>query len=154
MNTTTLNETSGETAPVLIITRHFNAAPSRVFDAWTDTDIIARWIGPKGLNAIIDAHDPRVDGIYRFIMKGAESSHTTRGTFLEVDPPKRLVFTWAWEEGSYADIETLVELDFRPSGEGTELTLTQRRFTSEEMRDEHNGGWTSCLDCLEEMLAS
>jgi len=154
LNATTLNETSGETAPVLIITRHFNAAPSRVFDAWTDTDMIARWMGSRGLNAIIDAHDPRVDGIYRFIMKGAESSHTTRGTFLEVDPPKRLVFTWAWGEGGYADIGTLVELDFRPSGERTGLTLTERRFTSEEMRDEHSGGWTSCLDCLEEMLAS
>ena len=111
-------------------------------------------MGSKGLNAIIYAYDPRVDDIYWFIMKGAESSHTTRGTFLEVDPPKRLVFTWAWEEGGYADIGTLVELDFRPSGEGTELTLTERRFTSEEMRDEHSGGWTSCLDCLEEMLAS
>ena len=95
MNATALNETSGETAPVLIITRHFNAAPSRVFDAWTDTDIITRWMGPKGLNAIIDAHDPRVDGIYRFIMKVAESTHTTRDIFLEVDPPRRLVFTKA-----------------------------------------------------------
>ena len=154
MNATTLNETPGETAPVLIITRHFNAVPSRVFNAWTDTDIITRWMGLKGLNAIIDAHDPRVDGIYRFIMKGAESTHKTRGIFLEVDLPRRLVFTRAWEEGGCADIETLVELDFRPSGEGTELTLTQRPFNSEEMRDEHNGVWTNCLDCLEEMLAS
>ena len=104
--------------------------------------MIARWMGSKGLNAIIYAYDPRVDDIYWFIMKGAESSHTTRGTFLEVDPPKLIVFTWAWEEGGYADIETLLELDFRPSGEGTELTLTQRRFTSEEMRNEHNSGWT------------
>ena len=87
-------------------------------------------------------------------MKGAESTHTTRGISLEVEPPKRLVFTWAWEEGGCPDIETLVELDFRPSGEGTELTLTHRRFNSEEMRDEHNSGWTRCLDCLEEMLVS
>ena len=46
----------------------------------------------KDLKAIIDAHGPGVNGIYRFIMKGAESTHTTRGIFLEVEPPKRLVF--------------------------------------------------------------
>jgi len=85
-------------------------------------------------------------------MKVAESTHTTRGILLEVDPPRRIVFTKAWEEGDCAGIETLVELDIRPSGEGTELTLTQQRFNSEEMRDQHNGVWTSCLDCLEECL--
>lgn len=154
MNSTVLNETSGETEPELVITRHFNAPPGQVFGAWTEADVLAQWMGPKGLNAIIDAHDPQVDGIYRFIMKGPEKTHTTRGRFLEVDPPQRLVFTWAWEEGNYADIETVVELDFRASGNGTELTLTQRRFTTEEMRDDHNDGWTSCLDCLEERLAS
>lgn len=85
-------------------------------------------------------------------MKGPEKTHTTRGTFLVIDPPHRLVFTWAWEEGVYADIETEVEIEFLATGEGTELILRQRRFTSEEMRDDHNGGWTSCLDCLAEIL--
>ena len=62
------------------------------------------------------------------------------------------------EEGVYADIETdietEIEVEFEATGEETMLTLTQRRFTSDEKRDDHDRGWTGGLDRLADFLAS
>ena len=129
-----------------------------IFGAWTEPDIIAQWMGPKGVDARVDTHDFRAGGLFRFVLEGGESEHVARGTFLTIDPARRLVFTWSWEEGVYAnvetDIETEIEVEFEVTGEGTMLTLTQRRFTSDEMRDDHNRGWTGGLDELADFLAS
>jgi len=138
----------------LVITRRFSAPPGQLFGAWTEPEIIAQWMGPKGVDTRVDTHDFRVGGYFRFVLASGESEHVARGTFLAIDPPRRLVFTWSWEEGVYADIETEIEVEFEATGEGTLLTLTQRRFTSEEMRDDHNRGWTGGLDELADFLAS
>ena len=59
--------------------------------------------------------------------------HRVGGVYREVEPNSRLVYTWAWE--STPERESLVTVEFRPSGEGTELLLTHQRFADIEARD-------------------
>ena len=140
--------------PVVELTRVFAAPPERVFAAWTGADALAAWMGPHGTSMRVEALDFTVDGAYRFVMEGTEGEYPLGGHFLEIDPPRRLVFTWAWERGDYAAIKTVVELTFAPTDGGTELTLVHRRLSDDGARHKHAEGWTGCLDCLAEFLAT
>ena len=83
--------------PSLTIRRHFNASPSKLYAAWTDPKQIAKWMGPEGIDALHSEADPRVGGRYRFVMKGTDGEeHDVSGTYREVVPGEKLVFTWAW----------------------------------------------------------
>ena len=75
------------------------------------------------------------------------------GEFREVDPPRRLAFTFAWDPPDPDDLETLARLSFRDLGEATELALTQGPFKTEERLAIHRDGWTDTLDKLERVLA-
>ena len=76
-----------------------------------------------------------------------------KGEFLEVNSPRKLVYTWTWEEpNEHAGIETQVTVEFLETGEGTELVLTHERFTKAEMKESHLGGWSGALSHLKEFL--
>ena len=104
--------------------------------------------------------DVRVGGKYRLQVRRPDGEYfTTAGAYLEVTPPERLVFTWAFEaDGSgddYGEVEPpemLVTVEFRAQGGRTEMTLIHERFASVESRDRHEQGWTRCVDALGEFL--
>ena len=81
--------------------------------------------------------------------EGKDYVHT--GTYIEIDRPNRLVFSWFSD--STGQKETIVTLDLKSDGDGTMLRLTHERFTSEKSRDDHTGGWSDILDRLESVLA-
>jgi uncharacterized protein YndB with AHSA1/START domain len=74
------------------------------------------------------------------------------GVYREIAPPRRLAFTWAWEEKGVRGHETVVEIEFAPAGRNTKIVLTQRTFETTESRDNHNKGWTSTFVCLDQFL--
>jgi uncharacterized protein YndB with AHSA1/START domain len=73
------------------------------------------------------------------------------GTFREIRPPERLVYTWVWE-GNPERGETLVTVEFRTRGKATEVRLTHELFPTAKVRDDHEKGWGSCLDKLAKAL--
>jgi uncharacterized protein YndB with AHSA1/START domain len=75
-----------------------------------------------------------------------------RGEFCEVDPPRRLVYTFEWEESDPDDQETVVTLSFLDHREGTTLVLDQGPFATEARRALHEAGWTEGLERLEQSL--
>jgi len=79
-------------------------------------------------------------------MSARHTANTARFT------PEKLVYTWAWEDGSVTG--TMVTVEFRDLGNETEVVLTHERFTDTEWRDKHNAGWNGCLVRLEKYLAS
>ena len=80
-------------------------------------------------------------------MRGANGEdHDVSGTYLEVVPEQKLVFTWAWR--STPERESLVTVTLRADGLATDLTLKHERFFDEAARDSHNEGWTSSIDQL------
>ena len=140
---------------VLVITRVLDAPRDLVFAAWTDARSAAQWWGPKGFTSVSCTMDARAGGAWRRVMLSPDGiKHRARGIYREVTPPERLVFTYAWEDAA-GDLshETLVTLSFRDLGEKTELTLRQELFETVAARDDHRGGWSSCLDRFAEDLA-
>ena len=141
---------------VLTITRIFDAPRSLVFKAWTDSDHIARWWGPRGFKSDVIKNELRPGGSYRIHMLGPDGDHWTQGLYREVVPPERLVMvgSWADAQGNPTRPETTLTLLFEDVGGKTKLTLHNAIFESVTARDLHNGGWNSSLDCLAEYLAT
>jgi uncharacterized protein YndB with AHSA1/START domain len=70
------------------------------------------------------------------------------GTYREVRPPERLVYTWRWEEGVPETGETLVEVEFRDRGDQTEVVVVHRGFPEGSPQDPYRLGWQSGLGKL------
>ena len=142
----------------LEIRRIFNAPREEVFQAWTDPQAVARWFGPKdGYRVEAEELDLRVGGRYRFALQPPEGDAgyagdgaVTRagGVYTVVDPPRRLAFTFTWEEGGMDIGETSVTIDLYERGEMTELVLTHEGLPSEEARLAHGEGWNGSLERL------
>jgi uncharacterized protein YndB with AHSA1/START domain len=148
----------GDSDRSLALTRTLDAPRDKVFAAWTDPAQFAQWMGPGTIRAEIASLDARVGGAYRIVMHGTPAPGGTSivsGVYREVEPPTRLVFTWAWEDDlltHHKGHESLVTITLRAVGSRTELTLRHERLESQSSRDSHQGGWISCFDKLETYL--
>jgi uncharacterized protein YndB with AHSA1/START domain len=131
----------------------FDAPWERVFRAWTDPVMLKQWFraAPNFTTPIAEV-DLRVGGRYRLGMKPPESDqvHIATGEYRLIQPPEKLVFTWAWEGAAVP--ETLVTIEFRQIGHQTEITLTHKNFHDPAERDQHNQGWQACLTQLSLIL--
>lgn len=148
--------TSGTT---LTLTRTFSATPEKVFGALTDPKELMRWFAPSDdFSTPIAEVDLRVGGKYRIQMKAPDGeTHTVGGTYREVVPPEKLVFTFAWEDGKVCggdslDLEMLVTVLLQAKSTTTELTLIHEGFPNSEIRDKHNQGWNGCLARLPKVV--
>lgn len=135
---------------VLRIERLIAAPPERVFALWTEPEQLVKWWGPDGFHIPQQALDVRPGGTWRTTMRSPEGSlHIVSGVYREIDPPRRLVFTWGWDDDQGArGHETEVTVTLEPAPGGTRLTLTQQAFQDKDARDKHGFGWNSSLDCL------
>jgi uncharacterized protein YndB with AHSA1/START domain len=137
----------------LRLERSVRATPERCFRAWTTPDELRRWSAPEGLEIGEGAMDLRVGGAWRVVMEGPDGArHEAFGTYLEITPPTRLVYTHAWRQAEGSSPETRVTVEFLPDCDRTRVVLTQVGFGSAGSRDGHETGWSSTLDQLERML--
>jgi len=141
----------------LQLVRTFNATPEEVYAAWTSPEAIKVFFKPGNDFTMgrVDM-DVRVGGYYTIQMLSKEGKpHTATGMFRDVVPNKKLVYTWnrldgndcggnSAEEGGLKD--TLITIEFRPKGSGTEMVFTHDLFPNDTSRDAHNKGWTAILD--------
>jgi uncharacterized protein YndB with AHSA1/START domain len=138
----------------LELNRRLPAPPSSVWDAFTDPDRLAQWWGPQGFSIPSLRFEPRVGEGYRIEMQRPEGdAFHLAGEFRAVDPPRRLAFTFRWEQPDPDDVENVAELVFRDAGESTELALVQGPFRTEARRALHHDGWSDSLDKLEAHLS-
>lgn len=138
------------------ITRMVDAPREKVFRAWTEPDEIRKWWGP-GEFICPEAHvDLRPGGTYRFAMQPtAGEPFIVGGTYMEVDPPVRLRYTWRWETGPAADgSESLVTVEFNERGGRTELVLTHTGFPPSHGPAPYEMGWEGGLDKFETLVAA
>lgn len=145
-------ETATEDKTSLHIRRVYQAPVAAVWAAWTDPEQMKQWMGPTDAFGESEVTmDVRVGGRYRIVMHSPDGeTHRVGGVYREVVPNQRLVYTWAWE--STPERESLVTLEFKPSGEATELVLAHQRFADTQARDKHREGWIGCLDRLDRFV--
>ncbi len=130
----------------LKITRIIHAPRQEVFEAWTNAELVKQWMCPEGSSVSFVELDVRVGGAFRVDMHidGADWIHT--GTYREIIPPEKLVFTWVSKHTHYR--ESLVTLEFLAHGEDTELILLQTLLPDEEAVERHTIGWTQVIEHL------
>ncbi len=140
----------------LVVTRTVNGPARLVFEAWTKAELFRRWWVPKsyGLTLLSCEMDVRTGGRYRLVFSHQGSTMEFYGTYREVTPHSRLV--WTNEEGDNGETVTTVTFD---ENAGKTLLLVHDLYPSKEALDAavasgSTGGMTETLDQLDELLVS
>lgn len=131
----------------LLIVRAFDAPVPLVFRLWEDPVHRANWWAPKGCRCIHFSHDFREGGKWRagFVSEDyGENWH--EGVYREIERDRRIVFTFTWDEGPAAGIETVITITFAEAHGKAIQTFHQTPFASVERRDSHITGWSGLLD--------
>src|SRR5204863_5516305 len=139
----------------LEIKRFIKAPRDRVYAAWTDLAQLKQWFGPENVQTRELAADVRVGGRYRWDLVNSEGEKMTcRGEYRELQPDKKIVFTWQWEDDEdWENRTSIVTVELDDADGGTELRLVHEQLPNEESRDGHTQGWNSALDKLEKFFS-
>ncbi len=140
------------TRPILQIRRRVKAGADEIFDLWTKPDLMARWVSPfPGAVDCKASCDLRPGGGFSLVMSSAEASREVSGTYVQIDRPHRLVFTWIGPLTN--DVDTLVTVELNPLGDETELVLTHERLPTQAIWQGHTRGWGTILDHLADAVS-
>ncbi|HEY3670448.1 MAG TPA: SRPBCC domain-containing protein [Acidimicrobiia bacterium] len=113
------------------------ASPARVYELLTDAELLVEWMAPHA------ELDPTPGGELHWTHANGDS---VVGAFVELVPARRIVFTFGWDRADVgiAPGSTIVEIDLRARGDGTELSLVHRGLAG-PMAAAHGGGWDNYL---------
>ena len=140
------------TAPIVQIRRRVRAGAEQILDLWTKPDLMVRWMSPfPGAVDCKASCDPRTGGAFSLVMSSGESSREVSGAYVQVDRPRKLVFTWIGPLTN--DVKTLVTVELIPSGDETDLVLTHERLPTSSIVEGHTKGWGNILDHLAEAVS-
>ena len=126
----------------LELRRGLSVPVERVWRAFTDPEALAGWFWPRRFQTLVTS-DLRVGGRYR--IDGSAGGLAVSGEYLELEAPRRLRFGWQWD-GHWEMTE--VNLALRASGHATVLRLRHAGFSDDSTRDQHDLGWSDCLERL------
>ncbi len=120
------------------------ASPETVWQFLVDPGKAVLWMGQTA------SLDPRPGGEYRV---GVIPGHTASGEFVEVDEPRRIVFTWGWEPGPEGANpvppgSSTVEIELVANGDGTTLRFSHRDLPTPASAESHAHGWDHYLERL------
>lgn len=122
------------------------AKPDAVFDLFTTEEGLCRWMARD-----VDV-DLRPGGRWRWTHANGA---TSAGTYIEIDPPLRLVFTYGWESGGFGEVgpgSTRVDVTFEPTDVGTRVTIDHAGLPAAHV-DRHGAGWDHFLGVLADLCA-
>jgi len=139
--------------PAAIAIQKFSVPPQRVYDAILDPAMIARFMfGPllREEEILHIRNDPRTGGEFSYKVRRGQDEIDHVGRFLELDPPKRIAFTWAIapeKDGS------TVTIDIAPSREGCTVTLMHEMAPEwADFLDRSRAAWEKMLGVLATLL--
>ena len=133
------------------VRRLLEASPERVFAAFADPTMVARWLRPSpDVKLGVLAFDFRPGGAYRFAYHASDDQRmVVGGTFREIEAPTRIVFSWLIEPpDEHAGIDSEVTVQLVPRGSSTELTIRHARLGRADANERHEQGWRGALDLL------
>jgi len=147
------------TPPLTVrVTRRFEAAPERVFDAWLEPETVRAWLtavqGKATPGELVRVEiDARVGGAFTFIYRNGGEEVSQAGVYLEIDRPRRLAFTWRMPSFD-ADFGRVV-VEIAPREKGCELTLTHEMDPAwADHAEGAESGWTLVLGAMAETVVN
>jgi uncharacterized protein YndB with AHSA1/START domain len=129
--------------PTLRVERTYDISPRRMFEFWTEPDLMRTWWHPgtSGWETTLAEADVRAGGRLRLVVRDRHGTeYGVGGEYTEVDPPQRLAFTWTWD--LFPERQMLVEVGF--SG-ATTVTVTHSGLPDEDSKAGHTEGWRETL---------
>src|SRR5205823_12579114 len=125
-----------------------------VYAAWTDPAQLIQWFGPEKVQTRDLIAETRVGGKFRWDLTNSEGENMTcLGEYRELQPGKKIVFTWQWDDDEdWENHTSVVTVELFDADGGTELRLTHEQLPSEASCGGHAEGWNSTLDKLEKFV--
>ena len=118
----------------LTMIRSFDVAPEKIFNAWLNPDMMRKWFFTlEGTNQVAQ-NNPQVGGTWEIIDRRAGKDYRAIGEYLEIDPPKKLVFTFKMPQ--FSEFEDTITVTLKELPQGCEMTFSQ------EINVEHEVNWT------------
>jgi uncharacterized protein YndB with AHSA1/START domain len=144
---------TAEPGHVVRIERRFAAPAGDVFDAWTNPEVMRRWLHPATDWETPEASvDLRVGGAIRIVMRRPDGTEAgARGIYRVIERPRLLVMSW-WFDDDPSN-EQLIELSLTETGGLTTVLMINSQISTDARRDGQDRGWRGCLDELERALA-
>ncbi len=142
------------------VSHRFRASAERVYDAWLNPDKVRVWMRTAGQRMGLSGDigqieiDPKVDGAFLFsdMRDGVETKHW--GTYLELDRPHRIVFTWIIDEAEESDpgrVNLTIELD----GEGCIVTIVHDMDAKwADYEEQTKNGWSCMMQAIDALLGN
>ncbi|MEP3247454.1 MAG: SRPBCC domain-containing protein [Sneathiella sp.] len=154
MNGSSYQADNGRAVEAVEVRECFGLSLEKAFAAWSQPEKIERWFGPPGFKAKVLEHDFNIGGkwCFQMISEAGESFHHF-GTFVDIQSPNSLVFTWSAKEeirdwGAWNTGCSLVTVYFVEQGTGTEITIRHENLATNAARTALRGGWTGSLQSL------
>jgi uncharacterized protein YndB with AHSA1/START domain len=130
----------------VVIERVLPGTPHEVYAAWTTPESLRLFMCPGEMTAPVVEADARVGGRFRIVMRDGDRDVEHRGEYRELEPGRRLVFTWASPVTGWQP--TLVTIELSPHEDGTRLVLVHELLATDDLRGRHRRGWTSIVEKL------
>ncbi len=141
----------------ILIVRRFDAPAARIYEAWTTPELVCRWWVDETMTMNECTIELRVGGSWRYAVAGPDDTEFAwHGTYLEIDPVRRLVSTETFE--GYPEAQSTNTLTLSEESGVTTLTVLVHH-KSQENRDGHIGsgmepGLQLALDRVERIVAA
>ena len=148
----------------LTMKREFDVKRERVFDAWLNPEMMRKWFFTlEGTNKVTK-NNPEVGGTWEIVDHRGGQDYRAVGEYLEIDPPKKIVFTFKMPQ--FSELADTITVELKELGQGCEMIFTQLIHVEQEanwtdadiekaLRETHDGsehGWNLMFMGLKELL--
>ncbi len=142
------------------VTHRFRASAERVFDAWLRPDMVRAWgqrplpgMGPMDVRRV--EIDPRVGGKFTFSDMRPDGEAVHWGYYLDIDRPRKLVFSWFTSEEDEQENNSVVTLTIEPRADGCDATIVHRMDAKwAEYVERTETGWGGMLQQIDGFFSS
>jgi uncharacterized protein YndB with AHSA1/START domain len=126
---------------VVTIRRVLPAPPDVVYDEWLDPVGMLEWMCPRPARAVKISLEPSVGRPLRIDIEDSGSSLYVTGTFVELDRPRRLRFTWSCSAWADPSVQSLVTVTLEARGADETMMIIEHEQLPPEEVDSHQHGW-------------
>jgi uncharacterized protein YndB with AHSA1/START domain/DNA-binding transcriptional ArsR family regulator len=146
-----IQEAGMESVHKVIVQRIFKSSRDKVFEAFSNPDIMRKWFFPGEDWSAETSNTFEVGGSYKIKMRDPSGEvYTHTGEYREIKTSEKIVFTW----NSISVKDTVVTITFSEIGNETEVIITHDHLPSKESRDNHKKGWIGCVNNLKKSINS